>query len=130
MSDTFCVVDKGWRLIYINSRAEQITRRKKADLLGNLVWDVFPRSIGAALYNRCHQKSDEGSKLRAGVFCSQLDKAWIEINAMPSPLGLAFHFRDVTKQRRSIGDLEQLFRSDFLPSTHILKPSCAISRLA
>lgn len=107
MSDAFCVVDKNCRLIYVNSRAEQITCRKKADLLGDLAWDAFQGSIGSALYNHCHLKSGEGPSRETGLFCSRLD-AWIEINAMPSPLGLAFYFRDVTAQRRSAEDLEQL----------------------
>ena len=29
MSDAFCAVDKEWRLIYVNRRAEQIIRWKK-----------------------------------------------------------------------------------------------------
>jgi PAS domain S-box-containing protein len=112
MSDAFCAVDKNWRLIYVNRRAEQITGRKKADLLGNLVWDAFPDSIGSALYNHSHLKGDDESTVRIGVFCSQLD-AWIEINTMPSPLGRALYFRDVTEQRRVSGNLEQLAEQIF-----------------
>ena len=128
MSDAFCVVDKEWRLIYVNGRAEQITGRKKADLLGDLVWDAFRGSIGSALYNHHHLKSDEEPRLETGLFCSRLD-AWIEINTMHSPLGLAFHFLDVTAQRRSAGDLQQL-PSRFSPSTLTLKRCCATSRSA
>jgi PAS domain S-box-containing protein len=112
MSDAFCAVDKNWRLIYVNRRAEQITQRKKATLLGNLIWDAFPDSIGSALYNHYQLKGDAGSRLRVAVFCSQLD-AWIEINTMPSPMGLALYFRDVTEQRRAAGDLEQLAEQIF-----------------
>src|ERR1700721_2095985 len=97
MSDAFCAVDKQWRLIYINGRAEQITHRERADLLGKLIWDAFPESIGSTFYEHYHQKSAEGFRLRLEVFCVQI-QAWLEINAMPSPLGLAFYFRDVTKQ--------------------------------
>jgi PAS domain S-box-containing protein len=107
MSDAFCAVDKEWRLVYINRRAEEITHCKKADLLGRLVWEAFPESIGSAFYEHYHLKIAEGIKLRLEVFCPQL-KAWLEINAMPSPLGLAFYFRDISKERRSVGDLEQL----------------------
>jgi PAS domain S-box-containing protein len=112
MSDTFCVVDKQWRLIYINVRAEEIAHRQKADLLGSLVWDAFPGSIGSALFSHYQLKAESESRLQIGVFCPQLD-AWIEINAMPSPLGLAFYFRDITKQRRSTGELEHLAEQMF-----------------
>lgn len=112
MSDAFCAVDKDWRLIYINGRAEQIMQCIGADLLGKLIWDAFPESIGSAFYDHYHLKSAEGFKLRLEVFCPQL-QAWLQIHTMPSPLGLAFYFRDVTKQRRSSGDLEQLSEQIF-----------------
>jgi PAS domain S-box-containing protein len=107
MSDAFCAVDKEWRLIYINGRAERIMRCNRADLLGKLIWDAFPDTIGSAFHDHYHLKSAEGFKLRLEAFCPQL-QAWLEINAMPSPLGLAFYFRDVTKRRKSSGELEQL----------------------
>jgi PAS domain S-box-containing protein len=112
ISDAFCAVDKQWRLIYVNGRAEQITHRSRADLLGKLLWDAFPESIGSAFYEHYHLKSAEGLRLRLEVFCPPL-QAWLEVNAMPSPLGLAFYFRDVTKQRRSTGDLEHLAEQIF-----------------
>ena len=112
MSDAFCAVDKQWRLVYINSRAEQITRRARSDLLGKLIWEAFPESIGSTFYDHYHLKSAEGFKLRLEVFCPQI-QAWLEINAMPSPLGLAFYFRDVTKHRMSSANLEHLAEQIF-----------------
>jgi PAS domain S-box-containing protein len=112
MSDAFCAVDKEWRLIYINGRAEQIMRCNKVELLGKLIWDAFPETVGSSFYDHYHLKSAEGFRLRLEVFCPQL-KVWLEVNAMPSPLGLAFYFRDVTRQRRSTGDLEQLSEQIF-----------------
>jgi len=112
MSDAFCAVDKEWRLIYINGRAEQITHSNRADLLGKLIWDAFPASIGSAFYDHYHLKRAEGFRLRLEVFCPQLE-AWLEINAMPSPLGLAFYFRDVTRQRRAARDLDHLSEQIF-----------------
>jgi hypothetical protein len=112
MSDAFCAVDEQWRLIYINGRAEQITRTNRGDLLGKLVWDAFPETIGTAFYDHYHLKNAEGIRLRVEVFCSRVE-AWLEVSAMPSPLGLAFYFRDVTKERRSSGDLAQLAEEIF-----------------
>jgi len=54
MSDAFCAVDREWRLIYINGRAEQITHCNRADLLGKLIWDAFPETIGSAFYDHYH----------------------------------------------------------------------------
>jgi hypothetical protein len=118
MSDAFCAVDKEWRLIYINGRAEQITHCLRADLLGKLIWDAFPESIGSTFYDHYHSKSAEGFKLRLDVFCPQL-QAWLEVNAMPSPLGLAFYFRDITRQRRSSGDLDQLVEQSLFQRAYL-----------
>ena len=59
MSDAFCAVDKEWRLIYINGRAEQITHCTRTDLLGKLIWDAFPETIGSTFYDHYHLKSAE-----------------------------------------------------------------------
>lgn len=118
MSDGFCAVDKEWRLIYVNGQAEQITRCKRADLLGKLIWEAFPETIGSAFYQHYHLKSAEGFRLRVDVFCPQL-QAWLEINAMPSPLGLGFYFRDVSKERRSTGDLEHLAEQSFFQHAYL-----------
>jgi PAS domain S-box-containing protein len=112
MSDAFCAVDKDWRLIYVNGPAEQITRCKRVDLLGKLIWDAFPETIGSAFYDHYHLKNAEGFRLRLEVFCPHL-KLWLEVNAMPSPLGLAFYFRDITKQHNSAGALGQLAEQMF-----------------
>jgi PAS domain S-box-containing protein len=112
MTDAFCVVDMSWRLVYANGRAEQIMHLKKEDLLGSLVWDAFRGSVGAALYNYYQVNTGEAPKRETGLFCSRLG-AWIEIYTIPSPLGLAFYFRDVTAQRRSAEDLEQLSEQIF-----------------
>jgi PAS domain S-box-containing protein len=125
MSDMFCAVDKDWRLIYINGRTQQLTCRKKADLLGDLIWDAFPGAIGSALYNHYHPNSDQGSYLRIEVFCPQFD-AWLEIHTMSSPLGLAFYFRDITKQRRSTGDPEQFVEQIFSQRAYLETLLCHV----
>jgi PAS domain S-box-containing protein len=112
MSDAFCAVDKQWRLIYVNGQAERITHCDKADLLGKLIWDAFPETIASAFYDHYHLKDAEGITLQVEAFCPQLE-AWLEINAMPSPLGLAFYFRDVTKQQRSTAELQELVEENF-----------------
>lgn len=112
MSDAFCAVDKQWRLIYVNGQAERITHCNRADLLGKQIWEAFPETIGSVFYDHYHSKNAEGIRLQLEAFCPQF-QAWLEINAMPSPLGLAFYFRDVTQRRTSTTELEHLAQQTF-----------------
>jgi PAS domain S-box-containing protein len=107
MSDGFCAVDKQWRLVYLNGRAELITHQAKAELLGKLIWDAFPDTIGSVFYQHYHRQEAHDLKLRFEIFCSSIN-SWLEVRSMPSPFGLAFYFHDITEQRRGIENLKDL----------------------
>ena len=100
MSDGFCAVDKQWRLVYVNGRAEKITHQAKAELLGKPIWEVFPDTIGSVFYQHYHRKEADNLKLRFELCCPSID-VWLEVRSVPSPFGLAFYFHDITEQRRS-----------------------------
>ena len=107
MSDAFCVVDKAWRLVYVNAQAEKIARRSRSELLGQIFWNAFPETIQSAFFTHYHLGSTEGMNLRVEIFCASLD-VWLEVHALSSQLGLAFYFRDITEQRKSKNDLKEL----------------------
>ena len=47
ITDAFFAVDRGWRFSYVNPQAERLLDRKPGDLLGQVIWDVYPGLVGS-----------------------------------------------------------------------------------
>src|SRR5204863_7384703 len=45
-TDGFFAVDSEWKVTYLNAEAETMVGRKRADVLGRLLWEEFPALIG------------------------------------------------------------------------------------
>ncbi len=98
LTDAFFTVDADWRFTYVNRRAEALFRHAREELLGRLMWDVFPASVGTAFYTHYQQAraNMEPTMFEAWSAVLQLR---LEVAAYPSKEGLAVYFRDVTESR-------------------------------
>ncbi|HET9061267.1 MAG TPA: PAS domain-containing protein, partial [Acidimicrobiales bacterium] len=43
----FFALDREWRFSFVNSEAERVLQRLREELLGAVLWDVFPAAIGS-----------------------------------------------------------------------------------
>jgi PAS domain S-box-containing protein len=112
ITDSFFTLDRNWRFTYVNHQAEFVFQRKRADLLGKGIWDEFPEECNTVFHREYLRAMAENAAVHIEEF-SPLFKAWLEVRAYPSALGLAVYFRDVTSQRKSHDDLyasEERFR--------------------
>jgi PAS domain S-box-containing protein len=107
ITDGFCAVDREWRFTYVNQRAEQILQKNQTELLGKIVWDVYPWLIGSTVYNKCHEALDTGVPVRCEVYAPSW-KRWFETNLYPSLEGLSLYFQDITNRKRIEEERNQL----------------------
>ncbi|MEN3942589.1 PAS domain S-box protein [Prosthecobacter sp. SYSU 5D2] len=99
MSDAFYLLDPAtWTFVYLNAEAERVLRRKRADLLGKVIWEEFPEAVDSALYETYHQAVHEKTSARLEFYYPALDN-WFELNAHASPEGLAVYFRVITARK-------------------------------
>ncbi len=47
VGDAFFALDRDWRFTYLNSAAERLPQRTRADLLGGSIWEQFPAAVGS-----------------------------------------------------------------------------------
>ena len=52
LTDGFMIFDTEWHYRYINPQAEPFAGKLKEDLLGQIVWEVFPNLIGSTFYQQ------------------------------------------------------------------------------
>jgi diguanylate cyclase (GGDEF)-like protein/PAS domain S-box-containing protein len=105
VSDAVLMLDRDWRFVYLNPRAEALLRRRRRRLLGRVLWDVFPGS-------RAEFGSDFERALSDQVTASFERhyaplQSWFEVRAYPHPHGLAVYFRDISERHRQEQELRQ-----------------------
>lgn len=98
MTDAFYLLDRDWRLIYINNAADRLVGGTAKPGLGFILWDRFPGLKKTPLYEGFHAALRNDQPFHCEYY-SELMQNWIELNAYPSPEGLAVYFRAITEQK-------------------------------
>jgi len=98
ISEAFILLDHDWRFLFVNTQAEVLWRRSRDDLLGKNIWKEYPDSVGNTFHVQYQRAVNEGRSVRFQEFTPIFGK-WFEVDAYPTPEGLAVYFRDITQQR-------------------------------
>lgn len=109
ITDVFCAFDHEWRFIYVNAQGEKLVGRNREELIGEVVWDVFPEARDTIFEREYRRAMETGRPVH---FVAQFEplEAWLENSAYPSDDGLAVYARDITHQRRTEEQLRQAQR--------------------
>jgi PAS domain S-box-containing protein len=100
ITDAFYAVDHQWRFTYVNRRAEQLWRRSREELIGNVLWEVFPQTAGTELEAALKQAAGDRVSLELETF-SPLLGIWVHAHIYPSGEGLSVYFHDVTEKKKT-----------------------------
>lgn len=107
ISDAFLLLDADWRCAFLNGQGETLLQRKREDLLGQNIWDEFPEAVGGTFQMEYERAVATNEAVRFQEYFAPLD-AWFEVNAYPTPEGLAIYFRNVTRERQREAHLRLL----------------------
>jgi PAS domain S-box-containing protein len=116
MTEAFCALDRDWRFVYINRRAEEIFRRlnhSRETVLGRSHWEVFPEALGTPLEESYRRAMREQVTVDLENYYPPMD-AWFRVRGCPSPEGLSIYFQDITREKRNedaIRQSEERFRA-------------------
>ncbi len=101
ITDAFYAVAADWRLIYINHRTEEWWHRRREELLGTVLWNIFPEPEKTVGWQMHHQAMLERIPVHWETFSPNL-KVWVDANAYPtSDGGITVYFRDITERKRA-----------------------------
>ena len=98
VTDAFYTLDREWRYTYVNAEAERIQGKTRAELIGKVVWEVFPEAVGTVFESEFRRAVDTG-ETAAFVSHYQPLEMWLEVRAHPTDDGLAVYFLDVSAKR-------------------------------
>ena len=109
MSDAFLLVDREWRVVYLNRSAEQLVGQSREHLLGRVLWDEFPALDDTIAGEHYRHAMETGESVHFELYYEPLEN-WFEVNAYPSEEGLAIYFTTTTEQRKLREQLQQVQR--------------------
>jgi PAS domain S-box-containing protein len=96
IADGFFTLDREWRFTYVNRPAEFLLERDRDELLGGVIWEVFPDAVPPARRTELERVADGREVAEFREFHPSLGR-WLEYRAYPWEEGLAVYFRDVTE---------------------------------
>ncbi|MFS0700364.1 SpoIIE family protein phosphatase [Cellulomonas sp. 179-A 4D5 NHS] len=136
MPTAFFSVDAEWRFTYVNSEAEQLLRRPREELLGGVLWEVFPETRGTEFETGYLRAAHTGETVGFEAHHPAPLDAIFEVRAWPGPDGLAVYLQDVTERHRAQRAAEHAARLERLKAqvtdrlTETLDVEQSVSRLA
>jgi signal transduction histidine kinase len=101
ISDGFFVLDRTWRVTYLNPVAASTFAAMApagSDLLGRPFFSRFPQLIDSPLHTNCKRAMEERSKVRFDIFYASLDHHF-EFHAYPWEDGISVYFQDVSARK-------------------------------
>ncbi len=99
ISDGFVSLDRQWRFSYVNSGGSRLLHKPKEQMLGNVVWDVFPTLADSVFGREYRRAMDEQVAVNVQGFYGPLN-AWFEARCYPASDGLCIFFDDLTERKR------------------------------
>ena len=101
MSAAFFSLDADWRFSYVNAEAERVLGRGRDEMLGGVVWELFPLAVGSDFELHYRRAAETGQPVVFDAYYPPPLDAWFEVRAWPGPDGLSVYFLDVTQRRRA-----------------------------
>jgi PAS domain S-box-containing protein len=115
ITDAFYALDRDFRFTYLNQRALGHFGAAREALLGQVIWDIFPKTRGTVFQQEYERALREQCSV-AFEAVSVLSSRWVEVRAYTTPQGLAVYFRDITDRKQAEEQLREADRrkSEFL----------------
>ncbi|HEV7621162.1 MAG TPA: PAS domain-containing protein, partial [Flavisolibacter sp.] len=106
INENYFELDNQYRLIYINVRGEEFFASKKEELIGKIIWEIFPNAIETSVYDAI-VKAMENRESAKGEFLSLAKGIYIFASVIPTSDGVAVIFLDIKRIKENEQKLEQ-----------------------
>ncbi|WP_347158813.1 PAS domain-containing sensor histidine kinase [Pontibacter chitinilyticus] len=108
ITDPFLAFDAEWRYTYANQPFAAFMGKQRDELLGQVVWDMYPDAKSSRFYQQCLQVAQSKVATTFEETFQQFANATLSFSIFPADGGIAVHFVDVTTQKAVHTELEKL----------------------
>ncbi|ACO47887.1 EAL domain-containing protein [Deinococcus deserti] len=98
IEEAFLAIDTEWRLTYLNPSAEQIVQRSAADLLGHVIWELFPDALDSEFHQQASAAIQSQGKGEFETFYAPLN-VWLRLKIYAHSTGLTVLMQNITGKK-------------------------------
>ncbi|HLJ46965.1 MAG TPA: PAS domain S-box protein [Bryobacteraceae bacterium] len=104
INESFLALSPEWQFSYVNNRVLETTRKRREELIGRNLWEVFPSLLGTPFETEFRRVMSERvpARFQAGF---EPNAMWFEVHAYPAKQGIAALVVDITERRKSEHEL-------------------------
>lgn len=111
LTDAYFALDTHWRFVFLNTSAEELLGRSRAELIGRPVGEVLPASIATVSERGYQRAAATGEPVAFQAYAAPAGR-WYEIRVFPGEHGLVVIHRDVTDQMRTEAEQQRLLSAE------------------
>jgi len=106
IDEAFVALDWEYRYVHVNEAMLRFTRTTRDELLGRVLWEVFPGLQGSQVQERYRQAMELGVP---SIFehRSVVTGDWLEVRVYPTSVGLSAYYRDINERKRREAEREE-----------------------
>jgi PAS domain S-box-containing protein len=101
ITDLFYELDREWRFVEVNKRVEELFGKSRDDLIGQIIWELYPAATTSPLYPNLLKAIEEMKPRHFELESKIVVGVWFEVHAYPAATGLTVYLRDITERIRS-----------------------------
>jgi PAS domain S-box-containing protein len=105
ITDLYYQLDHEWRFIDINRQTVARFGLSREQLLGKVIWDVFPAAVDSDLYPELLKCSETMVPVHFDLASRIVPGMWFEAHAYPTRTGLSVYLREITERKKSEGEI-------------------------
>lgn len=113
ITDGVCALDREWKFSYINRRVEQVLQKQQDELLGKVLWEVYPEVVDTEFYHHCHDVARSGTSLQLETYFTQLNR-WLQYSIYPSETGISLYLQDISERKQAEQERQQLLEQEHI----------------
>ena len=115
IDEAFVALDWEYRYVHVNKAMLRFTRTSREELLGRVIWELFPGLEGTAVQDRYRRAMELGIP---SVFEHRavVTGDWLEIRVYPTSMGISAYYREINQRKRAetqLRESESTLRSFF-----------------